>query len=369
MVDPLAALAYAACIVLLAVFDVWFPFNSAITVGSALAVAATLQFDAVVVMAMIAVAEIIAVVSDRRPDSFERGLTRLSERTLAVAVASLMMLATSHFPGTPISALQPFDYVMLLLIALTFPSIEIIANAVVATLLRSNTIPSWPDTRLGMGGWMVAAQASVGLLSFIMYQSMGIWGLIVAVVLVLVMRQSFVLLMQVREAYESTLDVLIRTMDVQRPGRVATAERVAEVCVEAGAMCGLHGPQLDRLRYAALLYDVGLSEAEDTVQGGQVALSRISSRVVSDVSFLAGVVPVLALCESGDTTDATDESLISAAIVMTASAALEGSDPDPDLACVIAALAPPVAVRVDEAVKRLVNRSEAADGHVVAGGE
>jgi hypothetical protein len=134
-------------------------------------------------------------------------------------------------------------------------------------------------------------------------------------------------------------------------------------------MCGLHGPQLDRLRYAALLYDVGLSEAEDTVQGGQVALSRISSRVVSDVSFLAGVVPVLALCESGDTTDATDESLISAAIVMTASAALEGSDPDPDLACVIAALAPPVAVRVDEAVKRLVNRSEAADGHVVAGGE
>jgi hypothetical protein len=137
---------------------------------------------------------------------------------------------------------------------------------------------------------------------------MSYWGLALVVLLLVVMRQAFVLLLDIRQAYQSTIEVLARAMEAQTKGRLGHAERVRDIATLAGRSIGLHGRGLESLQYAAMLHDVGAEEYSDDVpaedDGSRSDPSDVPSRsvaVVENVEFLADVVPILRILETPET--------------------------------------------------------------------
>ena len=74
---------------------------------------------------------------------------------------------------------------------------------------------------------------------------------------VLVARQTFRAYLALREAHEDTLRTLVRTLERKDPYTAGHVERVARYSRYIGEELGLSALRQERLRYAALMHDVG----------------------------------------------------------------------------------------------------------------
>jgi hypothetical protein len=136
---------------------------------------------------------------------------------------------------------------------------------------------------------------------------------LVTVGLLLVMRQSFALLLEVRASYTSTVEVLARSLEAYDPNRRGHAERVARMCGEAGRRIGLQGKRLESMTYAALFHDVGRLGSDDP---GEVP-EHSSAGILGSVRFLSEALPILRILDTAGEDEASlDEAdLISAYLV------------------------------------------------------
>lgn len=280
--------------------DVWLPRGDAVGMSSALALGALLLFDARIVLAMLFVAELLALLPRGRGQMWRPALTALTAEAAAAVVCSGMLASLGLHPSSGLllhsgAYLRPQQYIFVLAVGLTFAALEFVLVQLVATVGSGLPIAASMLGSFSYGSSLIAAQVSAGVLAALMYRTMDAWGLLVSLVMILVMRQSFVLLLDIRQAYNSTVGVLIRAMEAQSPGREGLAERNADLSTRVGRLIGLHGAELERLRYAALL--VGVGSSEEGSASGPLA-DPASSRIVSDVEFLSDVLPVLRLCES-----------------------------------------------------------------------
>jgi putative nucleotidyltransferase with HDIG domain len=105
-------------------------------------------------------------------------------------------------------------------------------------------------------------------------------------------------------AFLSTLGVLADAVELQDAYTADHANEVAELAVRVGVRMGVRGPELDRLRYGALLHDVGkigvpgellrkpgpLSTEERTTMDAHTA---IGARMLERIPFLAPVAPLV----------------------------------------------------------------------------
>jgi hypothetical protein len=174
---------------------------------------------------------------------------------------------------------------------------------------------------LRLQGWMLAAQLSVAVLSVLVVARMGGWGLAIVVALLLVVRQAFTLLVDVRTAYRDTISLLARAMEAENPERLAHAERVAKLASSIGREVGLQGQRLEWLTNAALFHDMDLLGSDDLAAGEQLDLEPLVSspggRVVGEVKFLEPIARILSIVDAGgDTDESHDEFDIIAAYVV-----------------------------------------------------
>jgi hypothetical protein len=160
-------------------------------------------------------------------------------------------------------------------------------------------------------GWMGTAQVSAAVLAVLTYKTMGLLGLAIVVGLLLVTRQSFSLLVDIRLAYRSTVEALARAIEAHDPTRRGHAERVAALSTEVARLMGQHGKRLEALTYAALFHDVGKLDTEEGSRGTG------SASVLENVGFLAASVPILRIIDAkGDLESSQDEAdLVSAYVV------------------------------------------------------
>jgi len=105
-------------------------------------------------------------------------------------------------------------------------------------------------------------------------------------------------------AFLSTLGVIADAVELQDPYTADHANEVAELAVRVGERLGIRGPELDRLRYGALLHDVGkigvpgellrkpgpLSSNERKRMDAHTA---IGARMLEKIPFLAPVAPLV----------------------------------------------------------------------------
>jgi hypothetical protein len=105
--------------------------------------------------------------------------------------------------------------------------------------------------------WQIGAFAFLGLFLGRLYLDVGATALVLFVVPILVAREMFVTHLQVRQRYEATLDVLIRTLETKDRYTAGHVRRVARYACYIGEELGFGTARLERLRYAALMHDIG----------------------------------------------------------------------------------------------------------------
>ena len=109
---------------------------------------------------------------------------------------------------------------------------------------------------------------------------------------------------ELESAFLTTLGVLADAVELQDAYTADHANEVAELAVRVGERMGIAGPELDRLRYGALLHDVGKIgvpgellrkpgplSAEERVK--MDAHTAIGARMLERIPFLAPVAPLV----------------------------------------------------------------------------
>lgn len=123
------------------------------------------------------------------------------------------------------------------------------------------------------------------------HPALGAWGLAIALLLTLILQNSFNLYLRIRRAYAQTIRALAHAAEMDRPQDVGHAERVAELAIAVGRESGLSSSDLEHVGYGALLHDVGRIGCD-----GEDADTRHPVRgaeIVEAVPFLEGVAPLI----------------------------------------------------------------------------
>jgi len=193
------------------------------------------------------------------------------------------------------------------------------AQAVVAVMKRR------PFARLLRGnfrtqGPALLAQWSASVLLLLTYEQMESWSLIPVVALLLLMRQSYALFLDIRETYRTTVEVLVEAAESQDERRFGHADRTAATARAIAMHIGLPAPAVERISYAALLHDLAELSASLGSEGFVPVRETSSAEIVEGVEFFRAVEPVLRICDGNAAgVDMTSDLALAAMIVALAS--------------------------------------------------
>jgi hypothetical protein len=309
---------------------------------------------------LIVLPTVLAQLSRVRSKSATEPLDAVLRRGILAIVAGVMW-AFAGGSGLDVSSIAG---------SLVFVGLVVLADFVLAeiqTAIRTgSSLLSLMVGGLGLQGSLVAANASAGALALLIYPVMGVWAVLALVLVLLLMRQSFSMLLSVRRAYQSTIEALVRTVEAQRPGKLGHSERVAALATEAGRVCGFRGHELERLSYAGLLHDLGGGDVEGEPEVGGAPIPEASSAadMIEEVTFLSEVTPILRLQDEhvSPEKDSKDIDLQMAYLVLAASGlddSLRGHSDDADaekLAHVAQRLESEQRSRLDRAIQSAMSR-------------
>ncbi len=109
---------------------------------------------------------------------------------------------------------------------------------------------------------------------------------------------------ELEDAFLTTIGVISDAVELQDSYTASHANEVAELAVRVGERLGIEGAELDRLRYAALLHDVGKigipaeilrkpGPLTDEERGRMDEHTAIGARMLERIPFLAPVAPLV----------------------------------------------------------------------------
>ena len=115
-------------------------------------------------------------------------------------------------------------------------------------------------------------------------------------------RQTFASYLSLRAAQDAALQTLVRALEAKDKYTAGHVERVAKFAVETGTENGLSHSRLERLRYAALMHDIGKLIVPNQIlnKPGKLTAAEyermrqheyVSVELLRRIEFLAPVVP------------------------------------------------------------------------------
>lgn len=135
------------------------------------------------------------------------------------------------------------------------------------------------------------AQVSVGIVLVQVSPRLGLPAFLVLVPLMLIMRQTTSMLIDVRAAYMRTVGALAQVAEMQTGASKGHARRVSAVSTAIGKRMRIGSQQLERLALASLLHDIGRVKIANNDEHRVVA--DASAELLSRISFLAVLSPVV----------------------------------------------------------------------------
>lgn len=292
---------------LLDLFDISLPRGDSVGVAGALAGAAVVVVGPVRAGLVVLLSATAAHVIRRGSGVPTRLLVILMSRGCALLLASLTFLTI------PDAVWQPLAFSLVPAVFLTTEMAS--AQAAVAAMKRR------PLARLIRGNFRaqspaLAAQWSASVLLLLTYGGMRSWSLIPVVALLLLMRQSYALFLDIRETYRTTVEVLVEAAESQDDRRFGHAERTAAIARAIAMHIGLSAQVVERISYAALLHDLGeLSDADQSE--GIIPVREIrSAEIVEGVEFFRSVEPILRVCDGNAESVALTGELAQAAMIV-----------------------------------------------------
>lgn len=174
---------------------------------------------------------------------------------------------------------------------------------------------------------LIAAQVSAAALILVTYRSMGAWSLVPVVPLLVLIRQSYSMLMDVEETYRTTLSVLVEAAESGDRAWMGHGERTAAIARSIGAKCGLSSSELEAVGYASLLHDI--DRISDGHQG-TVGSRSPASYLLRDIGFLSEIVPIMLVNEGRDCDPSTNDRVVLQGFIVALASSIDASQ-DPTL--------------------------------------
>lgn len=216
------------------------------------------------------------------------GLATLASALVYDALASQGV----HAPGK----------LLLLAVPTTF-TFAVVNLALLTVSLRLWT-DRWPATWRSFGGALLEMYpfALMGVFLGALYLDYGAVVVPLLVVPILVARQTFSSYLALKESQEAALRTLIGALEAKDPYTAGHAERVAGYASYIGRELGMAPSRLERLRFAALMHDVGklvvpnhLLNKKGKLTAEEFAQVRmheqVSVEILTRIDFLAPVAP------------------------------------------------------------------------------
>jgi hypothetical protein len=356
----LLAIGFGVALLTLGFFNVWLPRGDAVDTTVPVAFAAGIMLHPIFAVGVVLLSRCATVALRPRGHTLTTAVEQVGRRAVLISVMYAVLgpkMILSLQSGESIQRLG-----IVTAAAIAFIALDALLEQAHASIRFGAPLRALVVGAVRLQGWMLAAEMSAAVLAVVLLRPLQFWGLLVTVALLLVMRQSFALLLEVRASYTSTVEVLARSLEAYDPDRRGHAERVARMCGQGGRVIGLQGKRLESLTYAALFHDVGRLGSDNLDEQPE----HPSAEVLANVGFLAGAVPVLHILDTaGEGDESFDESdLISAYFVAVfssfdneRSAAHSGSD---ELAAAIGArLYSSTRSAVDRVVERVQREARA----------
>ena len=304
-VDARTALPFLLAVVLLNSLDVWLPHGDAIDVDSAMIVAAAFVVGVPVALGVALLGRLLAHLLRYQLSLGGQLLVVGSRRAVSLAVA-MPVLALSGPMDVALSAYWS-DYLSVLAAASVYVLTSLLITQLGRVIEGERTLRQAFVGNLRFQGSLLISQVSLSVLTIMLHGDMGVWGILLTLTILLIMRQSFAMLLEVRQAYRVTLEAFADAVQVQLPDGTKTADTVARCATDMGSRLGLYGDTLERLGYAALLHSVDGPPEEGSPRAWEY---------LREVHFLEAVLPVLDVLEGRKSTcDASRETLLLAAVL------------------------------------------------------
>lgn len=276
--------ALVGALFMISLLDIGLAHGDTADVDTALLVAGVYLYGAPALLVMCTVVRLAVHLLARRGYGLGELMDSLVKRYAAIllSIPVLALLAS-------ISLFPPADrYVDVLLLGLVFGVVQLIAGQIGRARERHDSIFRLLVGNLILQGPLLASGVSVAILIVLIIDDMGPWGIALTLVLLLAMRQSFALLLDIRASYQATIEALIGAMEAQRTESRGSGDRVAAFTRRVAAELGWFGSRVERVGYAALLYYFGLPLKK------QIETDQDSTRnPLSDVEFLRPTGPIL----------------------------------------------------------------------------
>ncbi|RJQ55072.1 MAG: HD domain-containing protein [Actinobacteria bacterium] len=201
-----------------------------------------------------------------------------AETSLIVSISGLVVLGATYAGSegsTP--ALLSIDSLRVLLMCFTYFATEVALSQLDFSLKQGTKFSPLFRGAVKFLGPPYLALSSIGILMALMYPTIGVWSGALFLVLLLVTRQSFSLYLDIRKTYRSTIAALATAIEAEAPERRGHGERVASLAVKIAREMGIHGQELERIGYAALLHDIGKLGIDDDSFDGLMEQVRAES--------------------------------------------------------------------------------------------
>ncbi|MDI6692665.1 MAG: hypothetical protein QMD76_05085 [Anaerosomatales bacterium] len=144
---------------------------------------------------------------------------------------------------------------------------------------------------------MLLMHASVGAALSDVSSAMGPWSIVVALVISQILQGGIMLLVEIRRAYEQTILVVARAIDLALGSPEGSAQPLSDSAVSIGRVRGLSIPQLQDLSRAALLWRLGcVGRAQEPALFGSQEVSdvlRRSAELIEHIRFLEKSAEIL----------------------------------------------------------------------------
>lgn len=284
-------------IFLSASFPVNLPYGVVVSVSFAVTFAAVLIFQPFIVVTISVLGDFLSLRKGRSPVQY---LFNAAQLTLTTGIAALAFWLLR--PGE-------LDFSLYYLTAALVPLLLcFLLNSFFVTLIVALTRQERPYsiwlTNIKWSAPNFISMAPLGLITALIYQNIGMWGIVLFSIPMLIARQSFISYMNMRQTFLDTVRSLSATIDAKDPYTKGHSFRVASYSTALARELGWSEEKVELLQYAALIHDLGkvaISEGILKKEGKLTASefarmkehSFIGSTIIKDIKFLAGGADII----------------------------------------------------------------------------
>ncbi|MDO8848164.1 MAG: HDIG domain-containing protein [Coriobacteriia bacterium] len=290
--DPALAAGLAAAFFATRLLTIRLPQGDDVYVTLVVGLVALAVADITVAVAASALAGVVESIARFSQSSRPAAVSRALDATRATAVLALMAPWQLVLHRSLSATAHDDTLIMWLLVAgMMYSGLDILTMAVQQRIAGGLPVIQGIATLQRPLATMYLVHLAMAAVAVRLYAESASWAFPIALLLTLILQNSFNLYLRIRRGYADTIGALAHAAELDRPHDSGHARRVADLAVAVGRRMGLSSRELERIGYAALLHDIGrMGDVGDDMSGVH---AHRGAEIVTSIPFLEDVAPLI----------------------------------------------------------------------------